>query len=137
MITQRCDCDQVARGKVLVVHNGHVKGCGLPPTVDATGKYVSYFQNPHLEQWVFVGDPESGKITLYGGDLGWEPVEITVEDPVPRLILNETEKWWICLCIAAMTSTAPDEVMSRYNNKARELARQMLAQFEAEQKGKK
>jgi hypothetical protein len=40
---------------LLQIENLHTPECGTPPTVDATGKFVSYFENAFGEQWVLVG----------------------------------------------------------------------------------
>ena len=42
--------------RLLEIDNVHVTDCGPPPSLDATDKYVGYFENPHGEQWVFIGD---------------------------------------------------------------------------------
>ena len=54
------------KGVPLVqIDNLHTPECGAPPTVDATGKFVSYFENRFGEQWVLVGDKASGKAVVY------------------------------------------------------------------------
>jgi hypothetical protein len=63
---------------------------GAPPAVDATGKFVSYFENRLGEQWVLVGEKASGKAVVYAGDCHWgKPMEISVSQPYPRATLQE------------------------------------------------
>jgi hypothetical protein len=54
MITKRGEGEG---GRLLEIDNVHVADCGLPPSLDAGDKYVGYFESPHGEQWVFIGDP--------------------------------------------------------------------------------
>ena len=58
--------------RLLEIDNVHVADCGPPPVVDATGKYVGYFQNVYGEQWVFIGDRKTGEAVIRGGDVGWQ-----------------------------------------------------------------
>jgi hypothetical protein len=102
---------------LLQIDNLHTHQCGVPPTVDATGKFVSYFENRFGEQWVLVGDKASGKAVVYAGDCHWgKPMEVSVDQPYP-LILQEAEKMWLVACFAAMGNKRFDDVLSRYDSK--------------------
>jgi hypothetical protein len=103
-------------GRLLEIDNAHVADCGPPPSLEATDKYVGYFENPYGEQWVFIGDPGTGKAVIRGGDVGWTTEhEISLQDPCPDLILNEPEKLWIITCFMGMSHKSFDEVVGNYN----------------------
>ncbi len=105
---------------VLQVDNLHTPECGAPPTVDATGKFVSYFENGFGEQWVLVGDRASGKAVIYAGDCHWgKSMEVSVDQPYPRATLQEPEKMWLVVCLATMGNKRFDDVLSRYDSKQR------------------
>lgn len=97
--------------RLLEIDNVHAIGCGTPPLISATNRYVGYFENTHGEQWVFIGDPKSGKAVIHGGDVGWETEhKLSVESPCPDMILNEPEKLWIITCFMAMCHASFDEI---------------------------
>jgi hypothetical protein len=99
-----------------------VTDCGPPPSIDATDKYVGYFENSHGEQWIFIGDSETGKAVIRGGDCGWErEYKVSLKSPCPNTILNEPEKMWIITCFMAMSHTSFDEVVANYNKGAKRL----------------
>ena len=103
---------------VLQIDNLHTPECGSPPTVDATGKFVSYFENRFGEQWVLVGDMASGEAAVYAGDCHWaKPMEVSVDHPYPRATLQEAEKMWLVACLAAMGNKRFDDVLSHYDSK--------------------
>ena len=103
---------------VLQLDNLHTPECGEPPTIDATGKFVSYFENGLGEQWVLVGDKVSGKALVYAGDCHWgKPMEVSLDHPYPRATLQEAEKMWLVACLAAMCNKRFDDVLGRYNSK--------------------
>jgi len=102
---------------LLQIDNLHTPECGAPPTVDASEKFVSYFENRFGEQWVLVGDRASGKAVIYC-DCHWErPMEVSVDHPYPRMTLQEAEKMWLVACLAAMGGKRFDDVLSRYDSK--------------------
>lgn len=57
---------------LLQIDNAHAARCGPAPSLDASDEYVGYFENDSVEQWVFIGDPETGNARLFGGDVNWE-----------------------------------------------------------------
>ena len=113
--------------RLLEIDNVHTADCGLAPSLDATDKYVGYFENPYGEQWVFIGDCGTGTAKLFGGDVGWETArDVSLERPCPDLILNEPERLWLLTCFMAMSDTSLKEIVAAYN----ETARQVGAEFE-------
>ncbi|HZR20526.1 MAG TPA: hypothetical protein VFE51_24805 [Verrucomicrobiae bacterium] len=103
---------------LLQIDNLHTAECGTPPKVDATGKFVSYFENGFGEQWVLVGDKASGKAVVYAGDCHFaKPMEVSVDHPYPRAALQEPEKMWLVACLAAMGNKRFDDVLRRYSSK--------------------
>lgn len=103
---------------ILQINNLHTPECGAPPAVDATGKFVSYFENRFGEQWVLVGDQASGKAVVYAGDCHWErPIEVSVDQPYPAATLQEGEKMWLIACLAALGNQRFNDVLSRYDSK--------------------
>jgi hypothetical protein len=68
---------------------------------DLKGKFASYFENAHGEQWVFVYDGKTHQGELYGGDCGWKPER--VRDGRVGLMLDEAEHLWLQACWMAAT----------------------------------
>jgi hypothetical protein len=117
MIAKKC-----AGGRLLEIDNFHVADCGPPPCLDATDKYIGYFENPHGEQWVFIGDSETGNAVIRGGDVGWVAEHnISLKNPCPNMILNEPEKLWLVTCLMAMSQLSFEEVVAKYNKAAKRL----------------
>ncbi|MDZ7615438.1 MAG: hypothetical protein U1E05_00450 [Patescibacteria group bacterium] len=113
--------------RLLEIDNVHTADCGLAPSLDTTDKYVGYFENLYGEQWVFVGDRDTGNAKLFGGDVGWETAhDVSLTRPCPDLILNEPERLWLLTCFMAMSDTSLSEIVATYN----EAARRMGAEFE-------
>jgi hypothetical protein len=103
---------------LVQIDNLHSLACGEPPSLNAAGKYVSYFESRLGEQWVLVGDRVSGKALVYAGDCHWgKAMEVSSEDPYPRTTLQEAEKMWLVACLAAMGNKRFDDVLGRYNSK--------------------
>ena len=104
--------------RLLQIDNLHTPECGEPPTIDAVGKFVSYFENGLGEQWLLVGDQATGRAVIYAGDCHWgKPLEVSVEQPYSGATLQETEKMWVVACLAAMGNKRVDDVLNRYNSK--------------------
>ena len=116
--------------KLLQIENCHVDECGLPPNIDAKEKYISYFENSHGEQWVFIGDEQNKKASIYGGDINWEkPIEISNERICPNMVLDDLEKNWIVLCWAAMMKLSFFDVEKIYHQHATELAKEIAEEL--------
>ncbi len=114
MITKKLN-----RDRLLVIDNAHVADCGSPPSINASDEYIGYFENPFGEQWIFIGDPQTGKALLRGGDVGWErEINISLESPCPDIVLGEPEKMWIVTCFVAMANASFDDVVGNYNRTA-------------------
>jgi hypothetical protein len=108
--------------RLLEIDNVHVADCGSPPALDATDKYVGYFENPYGEQWVFIGHPGTGEAVIRGGDVGWENEhKLSLKSPCPNMILNEPEKMWIITCFMGMCHASFEEVAGNYNKVAKRL----------------
>jgi hypothetical protein len=109
-------------GRLLQIDNVHASACGPPPSVDATGNYLGYFENCYGEQWVFIGDRKTGKAIVRGGDCGWErEYKLSLKRPCPDTILNEPEKMWIITCFMAMSDKSFDEVATNYNKTGKQI----------------
>ena len=123
-----------ASERLLEIDNVHVSDCGHPPFIDATGKYVGYFENPYGEQWVFIGNPKTGKAVIRGGDAGWEnEYKISLKSPCPNLaFLNEPVKLWIITCFMGMCYKPFDEVVANYNRTAKRLVAAVKKKLEDE-----
>ena len=107
--------------RLLQIDNAHVASCGPPPSLDASDEYVGYFENEYGEQWVFIGDPETGKARLFGGDVHWEKrYDVSLKSPCPPLVLTESERLWIITCFMAMSETPLDEMVRTYNQAAQQ-----------------
>jgi hypothetical protein len=92
--------------RLLEIDNVHPVDSGSPPTLDATEKYLGYFENSYGEQWVFIGDPKTGEAVIRGGDAGWEmEYKVSLSNPCPdNLILNKAEQFWLSICFMAMSN---------------------------------
>jgi hypothetical protein len=103
-------------GRLLEIDNAHVAECGAPPLLDATDKYLGYFENCYGEQWVFIGDRNTGEAVIRGGDAGWETeFMVSRNRPCPAgLVLNDPEKHWIITCFMAMSGASYDVVASDF-----------------------
>jgi hypothetical protein len=116
MIAKKCEGNG---RRLLEIDNVHFDSCGVPPALDATDKYLGYFENPHGEQWVFIGDRRTGKAVIRGGDVGWESEHrVSRKNPCPNLILNEPEKMWIITCFMGMSHSSFEEVVANFNKAA-------------------
>lgn len=108
--------------RLLEIDNGHIPDSGPPPSLDATDKYVGYFENPYGEQWVFIGDRSTCSAKLFGGDVGWDTAHaVSLNSPCPDLILNEPEKLWIITCFMAMSDEPFDDIVRRYNKASQQI----------------
>lgn len=76
---------------------------GLELVLDSN-LYLGYFQNQHMEQWVFLYDYTTNQATLRGGDCNWERSLPVVDGLVPGTILNPEEEAWLRACWQAATA---------------------------------
>lgn len=100
----------------LTIKNHHVESCGLPPVLaGGEGYYLSYFENEHTEQWVFVKDFASGVFYVAGGDIGWDNRLVGAE-AVGGIVLNWPERFWVLACLHAnKLSDEADRVMQAWS----------------------
>jgi hypothetical protein len=100
----------------LEIDNLHSAECGALPSLDAAGKYVGYFEGGCGDQWVFVGDRNTGEAVVRGGDVDWPTGhKVSRERPCPAgLVLGEDEKHWIITCFMAMSNAPYDAVASDF-----------------------
>jgi hypothetical protein len=98
--------------RLLEIDNVHSTDCGAAPAIDATERYVGYFENSFGEQWVFVGDDKTCEAVIRGGDAGWaKEYKVSLKKPCPAdLVLNESEKHWIITCFMAMCNARYEDV---------------------------
>ena len=109
--------------RLLEIDNAHIADCGPPPSINAEDKYIGYFENSVGEQWVFIGDRQTGKALIHGGDIGWEDGKsVSLECPCPDIILAEPEKTWVVSCFVAMTNAPFEDVIGNYNKAAANIA---------------
>lgn len=106
---------------ILSVANRH--HAAARPGLDlAPDDYLGYFENEHGEQWIFVRKPGAAHATAYGGDLGWDGVDVYERTPeqvrddlvaaggragsldrlqglidplAPAVILSDSERTWL------------------------------------------
>ncbi|MGO9902881.1 MAG: hypothetical protein ACLP0J_25050 [Solirubrobacteraceae bacterium] len=77
------------------------------PIGERPGRHIGYFENSYAEQFVFVHEAGEPHVTLYAGDVDWEPCVVSDADGVPdvgALILKREERAFVCACWIA---TAP------------------------------
>jgi hypothetical protein len=121
--------------RLLAVDNIHSPDCGPPPSLDAEGKYLGYFENIHGEQWVFVGDHRTGKAVIRAGDSGWATeYQVSLENPFPSLILNESEKLWIITCFMGMAHVPFEVIVANYNKAAKRWATAFVKKLRGEKR---
>lgn len=107
---------------LLTIRNRHTEAAPDFEAMVGAGAYASYFENEHGEQWVFVRDPDAKRGAVYGGDNGWELVEVYERSPkqlheellaagmrpgmldrmlglldplAPSVVLNDSERTWL------------------------------------------
>lgn len=104
----------MAEDVITTIENKHIEGCGEPPSFDFSEySYISYFENEHGEQSIFVCDDEEVKV--YIADAGWEnPITVSVSEIVtdgsdglssaPGIIIGGAEEEWLNACKSAITA---------------------------------
>jgi hypothetical protein len=85
---------------IFQVRNHHTESCGTPPHFDdPPGVYLSYYENRHGEQNIFLYDYQTKEAFLYMGDAGWErPRKVVEGGRIPGLIYGEDEAAWLFAC---------------------------------------
>ncbi|MEO0685601.1 MAG: hypothetical protein AAFY76_11300, partial [Cyanobacteria bacterium J06649_11] len=96
---------------VFTIHNNHIAESGRIPNLDIADKYLGYHENQYGEQFFFVGDMESKKAVIHGGDFGWEkPINVHIDMLSSNAIFSDPEIIWISNCYSTMTGMKIDEV---------------------------
>jgi len=100
--------------KITTIVNQHIEGCGEPPQFEIDEyTHVSYFENQHGEQSLFLFDDEEEEARIYIADASWENPQVipskelknmTLEEfaVISRIILGPAEKKWLSACIEAI-----------------------------------
>lgn len=116
------DSEGKVKDVLLTIRSRHAEAAPDFEASVGAGAYVSYFENEHGEQWVFVRDRGAQHAAVYGGDNGWELVEVYERSPqqlrdeliaagmrpgmldrmlrlvdplAPSVILNDSELTWL------------------------------------------
>ncbi|MFC5046525.1 hypothetical protein ACFSTE_03115 [Aquimarina hainanensis] len=91
------------RDDVFTIENNHIDSSGKIPKIDKKNKYIGYYENEHGEQFFFIGNYETKKAVIRGGDFGWEKeIEIYLGMPKFDLIFSNSEIIWISSCFSTM-----------------------------------
>jgi len=91
---------------LLTIYNNHADLCPCVSNRDqeSENKYLSYYENEHGEQWLFIYDKEIEKGVLRGGDVGWDSVYDVGDDGSVDLVLTLQERAWLLACFKTATS---------------------------------
>ncbi|CAH1000956.1 hypothetical protein LEM8419_01969 [Neolewinella maritima] len=103
---------------VFAITNQHVPDSGELPKVDTEGKYKGYYENVYGEQFIFLGDRQTERAVIYGGDFGWE-TEIVIFAGMDGgdWIFGDAEILWISNCYATMTNSKIEEIYNEFFHK--------------------
>lgn len=85
------------------IKNNHVTSCGKPPVIEQKSYLrISYFENIHGEQSIFVYDIREGKAYLWMGDCDWDTKfiwDFKEQKDNFGTNLSEGEKLWLEACL--------------------------------------
>lgn len=108
------------RENIFTIKNYHIEDSGKILNLELEGKYIGYYENTYGDQFIFIGDPDSGRATVKGGDLGWEN-EIVLFDGMGKVdwVLSYEEILWMSHCYSTMMGLKfndiyPDFLQSLY-----------------------
>jgi len=102
--------------EICTIINQHIEQCGQPPQFETSEyAYVSYFENSHRDQSLFLYDSENDEVIIYIADAGWEnpqklPSQSLLENTVSSndtdigIIPDNSEKTWLKACRSAVKS---------------------------------
>ena len=100
--------------EITTIYNRHTEECGKPPNFETDEySYVSYFENVHGEQSIFLFDADEMEAIVYIADAGWdnpitipgpaivqdESVDVVGEGVIP----SESETKWLRACKASVS----------------------------------
>lgn len=100
--------------EIITLLNKHVEGCGEPPSIDFESyDYVSYFENKHGEQSLFLFNKETDRVIVYIADGGWEnPISLPSSELIgnnsqdqieaPGIVPSPEEIKWLRACKSAI-----------------------------------
>lgn len=95
---------------LFVVCNHHL-GNGPEIFNGDDGRYYSYFENEHGEQWIFTYDKLKRVARVYGGDMAWQ--ELKTKD-FKDLILNTPERLWLDACLHAIGAGGLEDYLPHF-----------------------
>lgn len=105
------------RDDVFTIENNHIDSSGKIPEIDKKNKYIGYYENEHREQFFFIGDYETKKAVIRGGDFGWEKeIEIYLGMSKFDLIFSNSEIIWISSCFSTMLNGNLVEIYKNFAN---------------------
>lgn len=114
--------------EICTIINKHVESCGQPPQFDFDDfAYVSYFENAHGEQSIFLYDSDENEVIVYLADAGWEnpqvlPGRLLVENTPPShkenmdILPDSNEKIWLKACKSAVKSRVSHNIERTKND---------------------
>lgn len=83
---------------ILMIRNRHRQPAPDLQPIVGQDCYVSYFENAHGNQWIFVRPHGDDRGLLYGSAVSWKPLEVadgTPEQLVPELAFDDHEQSWL------------------------------------------
>lgn len=108
--------------EICTIVNKHIEECGQPPQFDFDDfDYVSYFENTHGEQSIFLYDGDENEVIVYLADAGWEnpqvlPGKWLIENNLPSmdadegLVPDSSETTWLKACKSAVQHRIADSL---------------------------
>jgi hypothetical protein len=99
--------------EICTLVNKHVEDCGKPPEFEFEEyDYISYFENQHGEQSLFLYDKQSNKVFIYIADAEWERPQVLsgkslvnnklTEGEDIGILPNSEELLWLKACKSAV-----------------------------------
>jgi len=100
--------------EICSIINKHIDECGQPPQFDFDEyEYVSYFENSHGDQSLFLYDSTNNDVIIYLADAGWENPQklpghsllentISANDIDIGILPDDSEKMWLKACKSAV-----------------------------------
>lgn len=107
--------------EIGTIVNRHAENCGDPPNLNFDNfAYVSYFENTHREQSLFLYDSDEDEVIVYVADSGWDnPQKLSgrwlLDNTLPssdidqEVLIDRGEAAWLEAC-----KTAVEPIISEY-----------------------
>lgn len=114
--------------QICTIINKHSEDCGQPPQFELDDfAYVSYFENAHGEQSIFLYDSENREVVVYLADAGWEnpqtiPARLLIESTMPSkevdigIMPDSDEKIWLKACKSAIEPRISQDIKQTEND---------------------